>query len=149
MKNKPIIALFEENERNIAELYALYAEMLPKNKSFWSRLSGEELSHANQINLSKGSDDVFEENNFSHGIINHVMSYVQEEIQKAKGGSMSHAEALRTALRVERSMLEQKCFDIFQTNDKTIQEIFLKMNKETEGHVEMLLDEMKKNKFPL
>lgn len=150
MENKPIIALFEENERNISALYAFYAAALPKHKKFWEKLSAEEISHANRISRTKITDGKnFKDNNFSRGIVNHVMSYVLEELEQAKKGNLAHADALRTALRVERSMLEKKCFEIFQPNSKTVQEVLEKMNKETEGHVEMLLDEMKKNKFPL
>jgi len=150
MENKPIIALFEENERNISALYALYAAALPKHKKFWEKLSAEEISHANRISRTKITDGKnFQDNNFSRGIINHVMSYVLEESECAKKGDFTHADALRTALRVERSMLEQKCFEIFNPNNQTLKEILTKLNQETEGHVEMLLDEMKKNKLPL
>lgn len=150
MKNKPIIALFEENERNISALYAFYAAALPQHKKFWEKISAEEISHANRISRTKITDGKnFKDNNFSRGIVNHVMSYVLEELERAKKGDLTHAEALRTALRVERSMLEQKCFEIFSPNNNTLGEILKKLNQETEGHVEMLLDEMKRNKFPL
>lgn len=147
MNNKPIIALFEENELNIAALYSLYAQLLPDNQSFWDRLSNEEISHAADLGNEKAHSDSIVENKFSRSIIKYVMDYVLEEIKKAQKNQITHKQALHAALRIEQSMLEKKCFEIFKPTQKSLSEVFCKMNKETEKHVEALNKEMKKNKF--
>jgi hypothetical protein len=149
MNNKPIIKLFEENELNIAALYSLYAQKIPEKKAFWNRLSNEEISHAAKIGYEKGSADAILENKFSKGIINYVMSFVLDETKKAQNNDVSHADALRTALRVEQSMLEKKCFEMFTPANKTVKELFCKLNVETERHIEVLMKESKKNKIAL
>lgn len=147
MNNKPLLTLFEENELNISSLYLLYAQKIPEKHNFWERLSDEEISHAKSIGKEKDNISSITGNNFSYGVINYVMNFVLEEIQKAKKGNVTHHEALHTALRIERSMLEKKCFDIFIPTDKKVKDILIKLNKETEQHVKSLLEEMRKNKF--
>ncbi|HAV11704.1 MAG TPA: hypothetical protein DCX32_04175 [Candidatus Moranbacteria bacterium] len=152
MENKPLLHLFEENELNISKLYAIYAEKIPAKESFWSRLSSEEAAHA--INVSEGkhatdSEAPVVENKFSRGIIRYVMDFVLEEIHKAHNYEVSHREALCTALRIERSMLEKKCFDIFTPSSETVKNVLCRLNNETERHIEILLQEMKRNKFAL
>jgi hypothetical protein len=75
------------------------------------------------------------------------MDFVLAETARAQRGNITHKNALHTALRIERSMLEKKCFDLFAPNNKTIKKVFDCLNVDTERHVQTLLDEMKKNKF--
>lgn len=147
MNDKPIMRLFEENELNISRLYALYAEKNPSKESFWSGLSREEIEHAAQIRNGEeelGNWEMIEENKFTRGVVRHVMDFVLDEIERAKNGKISHIEALHVALRVERSMLEKKCFDMFIPTDVTIKNLLKKMNRETERHILVLMKEMKK-----
>ena len=150
MTNKPILSLFEENELNISKLYAIYAEKVPDKSDFWGRLSQEEAAHASNVSEQTHTSDggtPIAENKFSRGIIRYVMDFVLQEIEKAHAYEISHREALCTALRVERSMLEKKCFDIFTPSSDSIKSVLCRLNNETERHIEILLDEMSKNKF--
>src|SRR5665647_3079300 len=149
MNNKPLIALFEENEMNIAALYSLHAQKIPEKAAFWDRLSNEEIGHAAQIGSEKTSSDAIAENKFSRGVIKYLMDFVLSEIDKAQQEETSHHSALLIALRIEQSMLERKCFDMFLPTNQTIKEIFFKLNRDTQRHVEALQGEMKKNKFSL
>ncbi|HAS00202.1 MAG: hypothetical protein US57_C0007G0018 [Candidatus Moranbacteria bacterium GW2011_GWC2_37_73] len=144
MNNKPVIILFKENEINIAALYSLYAQKIPEKRTFWEKLSNEEIRHAAEIGNEKEQTDAIIENKFSRIIINTVITFVLEETTKAQQKNISHREALKTALRIEQSMLEKKCFEIFKPTNKKLKDVFCKMNKETERHVEMLHEEMKR-----
>jgi len=147
MNNRPIITLFEENELKISVLYSLYAQNIPGKRAFWQRLSDEEISHAAQLGTEKNPTDVVSETKFSRAVIKHVMDFVLAETEKAQLGAVSHKSALHAALRIERSMLEKKCFDLFEPNNKTIKKVFDCLNADTEKHVQTLVEEMKKNKF--
>ncbi|MFA7208806.1 MAG: hypothetical protein WC120_00825 [Parcubacteria group bacterium] len=147
MDNKPILLLLEENELNISSLYSIYARKIPRKKAFWDRLSREEISHA--ASLSNDGSDIDSaqsiiENKFSRGVIRYVMDFVLEETRRAEKETLSHHDALHTALRVERSMLEKKCFDIFTPANTTMRALLQKLNDETEQHIEMLIEEMKR-----
>lgn len=149
MNNKPLIKLFEENELNISALYSLYAQKIPDKKEFWDRLSDEEIGHAAQIGNEKDDHEAITENKFSRGVIKYLMEFVLGEIKNAEQQEIAHKDALLTALRIEQSMLERKCFDMFMPTKETVKEIFFKLNRETERHVEALQQEMKKNKFSM
>lgn len=147
MKKKSLLVLFEENELNISRLYSLYAKKIPEKYEFWHQLSNEEISHAAAIGKEKNIIDAITENNFSRGVIKYVMDFVLEEIKKSRKEKITHQKAIQTALRVERSMLEKKCFEIFIPVNEKVKNILCKLNKETEQHVKVLTEEMKKNKF--
>lgn len=149
MNNKPIILLLEENELNIAALYSLYAQKIPSKKKFWDKISNDEIAHAASIGNKKSYSNEIEENKFSRGVTKYVMDFVVEESDFAKTNNVSHHDALKTALRIERSMLEKKCFNMFAPKDEKLKTILLKLNNETERHIQMLLKEMKKNNFGL
>jgi hypothetical protein len=150
MNNKPIIVLLEENELNIGSLYSLYAQKIPEKQLFWDRLSNAEIAHASHIGNSKSGITKAEEiieNKFTRGVMRYVMDYVLQEIKRATTSDITHSYALQTALRIEQSLLEKKCFEFFKPANLTVQEVFRKLNDDTEQHVRLLLDEMKKNKF--
>ncbi|MFA5961253.1 MAG: hypothetical protein WC848_01050 [Parcubacteria group bacterium] len=147
MPNTPIIQLLEENELNVSALYALYAQKIPAKCTFWNQLSREEISHAASIKndcLGLNLEQAIAENNFSRGIITYVMDFVLAEIERAQNNAVSHFDALNTALRIERSMLEKKCFDIFAPTNITLKELFEKLNTETEQHTKVLTEELKR-----
>jgi hypothetical protein len=148
MPNTPIIQLLEENELNVSALYALYAQKIPAKCAFWDQLSREEISHAASIKKDYRElnlEEAIAENNFSRGIIAYVMDFVLAEIKKTQNHAVSHFDALNTALRIERSMLEKKCFDIFAPTNTTLKELFEKLNADTEKHTKMLLEELKRS----
>jgi len=64
MSNKNLMELFEENELNIASLYSLYAQKIPAKRTFWNKLSTEEISHASDISSKKNSIGDIIENTF-------------------------------------------------------------------------------------
>jgi len=149
MRKKTIIQLIEENEFNVSILYSLYAKKIPKKGRFWKQLSTEEISHAASIGSERSDKetDLFKENKFSHTITAYVMNFVIDEINKAKEAEkINHKEALLIALRIERSMLEKKCFDIFSPTNKKLKRILKKLNDETEQHIQILIKEMQRIK---
>lgn len=152
MENSPksITSLFEENEMRVSRLYSLYSQKIPSKKDFWERLSLEEIAHANAIasafSKTGQNEDAFEENNFTRGIIRYVSDFVQSEIEKAKASEgISHIDALQIALRVEQSMLEKKCFEIFIPTDQKLKDVLQKLNRDTEEHLQRLKKEFEEN----
>jgi hypothetical protein len=143
--DKSLVELFEENELNVSKLYKIYSEKFPDCKNFWQKLSLEEIGHANQIRtlrLRPGED--FAENNFTRGIVSYVISFVEEEIDKAKAGGVSNLDALNTALRIEHSILEKQYFDFFRPADKSLKEVMENLGRETGKHLKMLQEKVEK-----
>jgi bacterioferritin (cytochrome b1) len=73
-----------------------------------------------------------------------VADFVQKSVEKAKKNKLSQTEAFETALRIEQSFLEKKCFEIFIPSDQKVKEVLEKLNQETEEHVERLKLELDK-----
>jgi rubrerythrin len=144
---KSIILLFEENELKISQLYGLYSQALPENKDFWEKISEEEIGHANAIadafSVLRKKDEYFKENNFTRGIIKYISDFVEEQIMAAAKKKPPHLEAINIALRVEQSMLEKKCFEIFIPTNAELKDVLNRLNKDTERHVNLLRKELK------
>ncbi len=137
--DKSLIDLFEENELNVSRLYRIYSVKFPDHGQFWQRLSEEEIGHAAQIRALRGQPGTdFVENNFTRGVVAYVIDFVKEEIEKAESGGISNFDAVNTALRIEQSILEKKCFDFFQATNIPLTEVMGKLSRETEKHFKML-----------
>ena len=145
---KSIIELFQENELRVSELYKIYSQKIPDHKNFWKKLSGEEIGHADDIAAIYGdkNQDYFAENKFARGVIKYVSGFVEEKIKEAKEKKMTHADAINIALRIEQSMLEKKCFDMFIPTNTTVKQVMKKLNEDTERHAEQLRKELDKLK---
>lgn len=145
MKKDNILDLFEQNEQNVSRLYKLYSKIDEKYQKFWEKLAQEEIQHALEIRESyQGQEDIFQENKFSRGIIKYVADFVQESLNRAKKYKLSQREALETALRIEQSFLEKKCFEIFIPSHQKVKKVLEKLNQETEEHVERLRNQLVK-----
>ncbi|OGI29439.1 MAG: hypothetical protein A2288_01605 [Candidatus Moranbacteria bacterium RIFOXYA12_FULL_44_15] len=143
---KSILDLFAENELKISQLYAIYSDKFTDYKDFWENLSEEEIIHAEEIHKMKRDDfeKNFQENNFTRGIIKYVSDYVNQQLEAARDKKLTPEEALEVALRVEQSMLEKKCFEIFIPNYATLKDVLDRLNKDTDRHANMLRKELEK-----
>ncbi|MDQ1283772.1 MAG: hypothetical protein QG620_120 [Patescibacteria group bacterium] len=110
------------------------------------KLSGEEIVHSQEIKAMKQDnfEKNFQENNFTRGIIKYVSNYVDEQLEAANSKKLTVEEALNIALRVEQSMLEKKCFEIFIPNHSTLKDVLDRLNKDTDRHANMLRKELEK-----
>lgn len=145
MPERSLIDLFEDNELKISVLYNLYAKSIPAHKDFWKKISAEEVIHAREIakNFSR-EKECFKENKFSRGVVSYVNGYVEEKIEEAKKKKLTHSQAINNALRIEQSMLEKKCFDMFMPTNITVKQVMARLNKDTKRHAEQLRKELKK-----
>jgi rubrerythrin len=143
--NKSIAKLFEENELKISQLYAQYSQLFPDHEDFWKKISEEEIIHAREIsNLSQEIKECFTENKFSRGVIRYVSDFVEKQIEIAKDGNLSLSDAFNSALRIEQSILEKKCFEMFIPTTVTIKEVLERLNRDTQRHADQLRKELKK-----
>lgn len=147
MPQKTIIDLFEENEREISKLYMIYSKNFRQHEAFWTKLSKEELSHARDTFTACDKNDrneCFKLNKFAHNIIRYVNSFVKKQIGEAQKNNLSNEDALNIALRVERSMIENKNFELFTPSNAATKKILQKINKEADRHIEMIMGELRK-----
>lgn len=145
---RTILDLFEENELNVGILYKLYSQKIAGHKDFWLGLSMEEATHAADIRSAfrKDGGALFKETPFAKGVLKYVMDFVEEKIRETKKKKISQTDALNVALRIEQSILEKKCFDVFTPTDARLKDVMKKLKKETEEHETRLRKELKKQR---
>lgn len=143
---KSILDLLRKNELQVSELYSLYARKIPGCSEFWNNLAAEEIMHAREISdvyAGSAMEDI-KENNFTRGVIKYVSDFVSQQIKNVKHNAISHREAIHIALRVEQSILEKKCFDMFIPNGTTVKDVMQRLNHDTDRHVKMLHQELER-----
>lgn len=142
-----MLSLFAQNELKVGRLYALYARKIAGMEKFWNRLVEEETRHASLLNKVKAelkgeAQDLFEENEYSQGIIGYISNFIDKEIDRARTKKISSEYAISCALRLEQSMVEEKCFEMFNPKVKKLKKVMEKLNKDTKRHAEELRKEM-------
>ncbi|MFC1847127.1 ferritin family protein, partial [Chloroflexota bacterium] len=133
-----ILELMAENEENIAHLYRLYAEKLPKYGNFWSRLADEETEHASMIRkfaagVEKGTYHL-DEKRFPPGALQTYEAYLDGSMQKAIKVGVDVMSAFTTALYIEESLIELKFFEIIDSGSDDFDEVLLRLKKDTGEH---------------
>ena len=140
-----ILHLFSENEKKVSELYSLYANHFPKHKRFWEKIANEETIHAKILQEGKEKlsckGELVKESMHANGIIERLTQFIDLELERAKNEIISLEEAVETALRIEQSMIEDKCFHIFRPETEEVGSIFRRLNDDTGNHVERLKKE--------
>jgi len=141
-KNDNLFKIFSQNENQIAELYSIYALTFPNQKRMWEGLSKAEIKHA--LILKVLDDKYGNENKLysvideGYNILKYVSDFINKHIIEAQTKSITSQDAIATAMSLEQSMIEKKCFDIFSSKEEEIIAAFEKLNKETETHFKLL-----------
>jgi len=137
-----LFKIFSQNESKIAQLYALYALAIPSQEKMWTRLSGEEIKHAmvlQKLDTVYGdSEKLYTAIEGARNILDYVGNFIDEQLAAAQSRDINVQEAISTAMRLEQSMIERKCFDIVSSNEPEIISILETLNKETENHFQIL-----------
>lgn len=133
-----VIELLAENEENIARLYRLYAEKLPKFRDFWTRLAGEEIVHASWIR--EFADGVKEktlyinEKRFPREALQTYEEYLDGSIEKANRKGVDAIGAFTTAFYIEESLIELKFFEVIDSGSEDFNKVLLRLKKATVEH---------------
>ncbi|HAK60466.1 MAG TPA: hypothetical protein DCO77_08805 [Nitrospiraceae bacterium] len=133
-----ILGLMIDLEFKLAELYAILSEQFYAQREFWSSISAEELEHAEWLEyLYKKAGDgslMFNEESTKTYTVEAFLSYLTGVIEKAKHRDLSLAQALSLSLDIEKSMLEKKVFEHFQSNSLDLKNVLKTLKDETERH---------------
>ena len=93
-----IVELLVKHERALSQLYKEYAKKFLNEKDFWSKLSAEEIGHANWVQrlhskIKEGSV-YFKEDRFNKEAIKTSLRYLNNQLSKAQMQEMSLMKAL-------------------------------------------------------
>lgn len=126
------------HEQVMGRLYRTYAERFPEQVEFWSKLSGEEDQHAKWIGAlqaqMRNAPTSLITKQFPVAAIEHSIAYVEKLIAKADGPEVTLVNAVSAALNLEQGLLENKYFEVFETDEAKIKRILVALQDETRSH---------------
>jgi rubrerythrin len=129
-------------EETLFEIYGLFAERFPAHREMWSRLAGEEQSHAEWIRdlfgkVEQGSLNLREDSFRMEGIQT-FLDYANERLEEAKSAKLPFLHALDMALDLESGLLEREFFRIFEADSEALEQAFEDMQRQIRDHTERI-----------
>ncbi|MGI2336350.1 MAG: hypothetical protein ACRKGH_06905 [Dehalogenimonas sp.] len=148
--NNPIeiIDLMARNEILISDLYLTYAELFPKLGGFWADLADDEKHHAEWLKQLKspflehtGTISV----RFSANTLEAYGVYLEKQCTLAKSRKINLAKAITTSLYIEKSLIENRFFEIFEGRSQEWTEVKRDLIAETRIHLAKMQQMAKEN----
>ena len=144
-----LIQEIERHELALAKMYAEFSRSHPDHGRFWSQLSREEAMHAKWIkslgrhyNKGQVSLSAFKLNPQA---LKTSIAYIEKQTAESKKGSLSLLNAVSIALDIEKSLIDNKFFEIFDLDGSKHDRIRSGLEKETfkhRQHLEKLFAEL-------
>lgn len=155
MQSKDVDELIQEirrHELTLAKMYNQFAEAHPDHNQFWHRLASEEEIHAKWIeslgrHYKNGHIGLSDFKLNVHAIKTSI-SHLEKQTEESKKGSFSLLNAVSIALDIEKSMIDNKFFKIFDLVGAKQARILSGLEKETlkhRQHLEKLFSELNKD----
>lgn len=155
MKSNDVNELIQEiirHEVSLEKMYKQFAKSHPNHRQFWSQIAREEALHVKWIksladhytNGHIGLSDI----KLNHQTLKTSISHLERQIEASKNGRLSLLNAVSIALDIEKSMIENKFFEIFDLGEGKRRQIRAGLEKETSKHrqkLEKLLSELSQN----
>jgi hypothetical protein len=147
-----LIQEIKRHELTLAKMYYQFAKSHPGHDQFWSKLAREETIHAKMIeslerHYKKGHIGL-SDFKLSVQALKTSISHLEKKIEESKNGNLSLRNAVSIALDIEKSMIDNKFFEIFDLVCGKQERIRLGLEKETlkhRQHLEKLFSELNKN----
>jgi rubrerythrin len=136
---KTIIDLLIEQEKLLAQLYAVFSEKFTEHGKFWKKLSREEHGHAKWLEqlYEAGEKDIvhFDEGRITPFSLGTFISGVKDAIHSAESEQMDQKAAFIRTADLERSLIEKNVFSCFNgLTDKAINALGF-LEKQTQEHL--------------
>jgi hypothetical protein len=139
-KNAELIRALVNNEESLAALYKSYSATFPGYKDFWLNIYSDELEHANKLRtllgINTANADLHTKGRFNIIAVQNFTKHVLAEANPATIRGLSLINALSVALSLEQGLIEQKYFEVFETDSTEIKNVFSLLADETRKHLE-------------
>jgi len=143
-----IIEHLATHEEMVAKLYQRYSKILTDNPQLWSKLSAEEIQHAKWLRRLKqrvqNGAGAIDCSKFKAEEIESSIKNIQSLIDQSDQNPPDMAHALKTALKIEESILENKYFEIF-SGDEDFTHVLYLLEQETADHRQRIINEAAKH----
>lgn len=149
---KELVQHISAHELSLAKMYNQFARAYPNHKEFWSKLAHEEMIHSKWIKSLENHFDAGQIGlsgfKLNHRALKTSISHLEKQILATKNGNLSLLNAVAVAVDIEKSMIDNKFFAIFDLKDKKFNRIRTGLEKETKMHrqkLEKLFLKLKEN----
>jgi rubrerythrin len=146
------IEMMALHEEAIADLYKAFADSFPDFQDFWSRLSTEEVHHAEWLRqlrtLIEQGKARLADGRFRIEPIERSIKYIEGYARQARGGQMSILNAFSIARDIEHALLEKKFLEVYESDDEHVAKTIKTLQDATDGHRKMIDDELQKLQQP-
>jgi len=139
-----------ENEKLLNELYDIYKKNFREHQNLWGRLAQEEQKHAEWLYQLAKEDDkssLIAERRFSGKLIAEFNELIRNEIEKCIAGKVDSTIALKTALKIEETMLEKRFFCVLKSDQSKLSDTLMDLEYDTREHFEMLKKALEEDKW--
>jgi len=137
-----ILEAMKGHEQSLARLYERYAGKFPEYKGFWTELSLEEVQHADWIDKLQadieGSSEDFIAERFPLGAIQRSTEFVKKQAIAADQPDFVLINALSTALRLEEALMENKYFEVIETDNAKTKHTLAMLAQSTQEHYQRI-----------
>jgi hypothetical protein len=135
---RKIIELLAKHEEAIGRLYAEYANRFPRHHALWVQLSEEEYQHAEWLRTLdpaiKDGSLSFAADRFDAKVIDKSLTWVIFQTGRAEKGELTQDEAVAVAMEVESTIIENKCFEVFEKDPPEFRKVLRLLSSSTENH---------------
>ena len=137
-KNIELIEMLSRNEENIAALYKKYADRFTDYKGFWNSLSAEELKHADKLRslIKTSGSELFVKGRFNVAAIQNFSKHIMSEADLVKVNKSTLINGLSIAMSLEQSLIEQKYFEVYESDSAEIKQVLLNLAEDTRRHLD-------------
>ncbi len=126
------------HEQAIGRLYKTYAERFGEQAEFWLQLSQEEDCHAQWMEMLQAEmrDDPrsFVSNRFPLAAIERSIAFVERLILESARPDFTSLNAISAAVNLEQALLENKYFEVFETDKPKAKQLLGRLQDETRAH---------------
>ena len=136
-----IIELLAQHEEVIAKLYAVYAERFLDYEQFFLGLVEDEGKHAQWIRAIKDKfrdgSVIVNENRFPMEMIEESIKTINNLIAKAEELDLTLEEALHSATKIEKGMIDRHFFEAFEGDPSALKTLLTSLRTGTEHHYQI------------
>ena len=127
-----------KHELAIKQLYETFSALFTTHQNFWKALAADEQKHADQLGTLRSDPNLntwlFHEGRLKLPAIKSSVEYVERQIAKARGHTISLLEALSIARDIENALLEKQLAKLGDAVSSEIKSIIMALAAETEKH---------------
>jgi hypothetical protein len=139
---RQILDGLREVELIISQLYQYFSQSFPSDRVFWGILAEEEAVHASMVGdlktalLQNGWS--FEVGKISLAALITFRLGISGQVDRLRKGELGRRNAFFIARDVEKTLIENRYYDLIRSDNKDYQSIQDKIRRETEAHLQKL-----------